>query len=220
MAVAGLLIANLVPFVGVVSFGWTLHSLLVIYWLESGVLGAAYVAKIRRAEGADNPETLPDWEFSGFGRSKAQSLDEFVGMPNREIASHFVRFYAVFWLFHGVVVLYGFPAENPSMEVASIHVVAVAAVGFTISHALSYRINYLGMHEYEHNGPVTVMSEPLHRVVVLHITILLAGIPIELAGSPIGGVALLVGLKLYFDFEAHRREHERAQRSTPASSTG
>ncbi|MCU4739912.1 DUF6498-containing protein [Natronoglomus mannanivorans] len=218
MAVVGLVLANLVPLVGVVGFGWTLHSILVIYWLESGVLGAAYVAKIRRAEGEDDPDELPEWEFSGFGESETKSLADLVGTSNRRIVSQFVRYYLVFWLFHGVFVLYGLPNEYPSLEVASPSVVAVAAVGFTVSHAVSYRINYLGAREYERNGPVALMGEPLHRSFVLHVTIVFAGIPIELAGSPAGAVGLLVVLKTYFDLEAHRREHERAQRPPSTSS--
>ena len=217
-AAGGLVLANLVPLVGVVGFGWTLHSILVIYWLESGVLGAAYVAKIRRAEGEDDPETLPDWEFSGFGDTNARSFDDLVGKPNQEIASQFVRFYAVFWLLHGAIVLFGLPSEYPDMAVASPTVVATAAVGFVVSHAVSYHVNYLGRREYEHNGPVTLLSEPFHRVIVLHVTIVFVGIPIELAGAPAGSVVLLVALKTYFDLEAHRREHERAQRPSPTSS--
>lgn len=218
-AIAGLVLANLVPLIGVVRFGWTLHSVLVIYWLESGVIGAAYVAKIRRAEGEDDPDALPEWEFSRFGEAEERSIAELVGEPNRTILSYFIQFYVVFWVFHGAVVLYGLPDEYPSMEPASPRVVAVAAVGLTVSHAISYRVNYLGEQEYRHNGPVTLLSEPLHRTIVLHVAIVLAGIPIELAGSPAGAVALLVALKTYFDLEAHRREHERAQRRSSATSS-
>ena len=44
-AASGLVIADAVPLVGVVAFGWDLHSLLVVYWLESTVIGLETVAK-------------------------------------------------------------------------------------------------------------------------------------------------------------------------------
>lgn len=51
MAAAMLVLANAVPLVGVVGFGWDLYSLLVVYWLESAAVGVAFVAKIWRADG-------------------------------------------------------------------------------------------------------------------------------------------------------------------------
>ena len=215
VAAAGLVLANLVPLFGIVAFGWTLHSLLVVYWLESGVVGAAYVAKIRRAEGEDDPEELPSWELNG------RSADSFVGTSNGRIATFFLGHYGVFWAFHGLFVLYGFPDEFPGLEPASPRVVAVAAVSLAGYHAVSYWLNYLGQREYERNGPVTLMVEPYSRVFVLHVTIVLGAIPIQLFGAPAGALVVMVLVKTYFDLEAHRREHERARRrSLPSSASG
>lgn len=73
-AVAGLLLANLVPLVGVLGFGWNLHSLLVIYWLESGVVGTAYVAKILRAGGDD--ATADERDHGGEDPAPVSLTDE------------------------------------------------------------------------------------------------------------------------------------------------
>ncbi|ELY52714.1 hypothetical protein DV706_12215 [Natronorubrum bangense] len=219
IAAAGVVVANLVSLVGVVFFGWTLHSLLVIYWLESGVLGMAYVAKIRRAEGTDDPDELPAWEISSVGDTAPRTLESFVGKPNRAIARYFGTYFGAFWLFHGVFVLYGLPSEFPDMATASPSAVVVAAVPLAIYHVLSYRLNYLGAREFERNGPVTLMVDPLERIVVLHVTIVLGSIPLEWFGAPTGAVAVMVLVKTSFDLEAHRREHERARQRTATAST-
>jgi hypothetical protein len=38
-AAIALLVANTIPLAGVVCFGWDLTTILVIYWLENGVVG-------------------------------------------------------------------------------------------------------------------------------------------------------------------------------------
>jgi hypothetical protein len=57
VTIVGLLVANVVPPVGVVSYGWRIYSLLVIYWVESGVVGLVIVGKIKRTVGPRTPKT-------------------------------------------------------------------------------------------------------------------------------------------------------------------
>ena len=39
VAIALLIVANLVPLVGVLCFGWDLTTLVALYWAENGVVG-------------------------------------------------------------------------------------------------------------------------------------------------------------------------------------
>ena len=54
-----LLLANLIPLVGVLFFDWSLLTILVLYWLENGIVGFWNVPKIIMAQGSIMP-TLPD----------------------------------------------------------------------------------------------------------------------------------------------------------------
>jgi Family of unknown function (DUF6498) len=54
-----LLLANLIPLVGVLFFGWSLLTILVLYWLENGIVGIWNVPKIILAQGSLLPR-LPD----------------------------------------------------------------------------------------------------------------------------------------------------------------
>lgn len=211
-AVVGLVVANLVPLVGVVGFGWDLHSLLVVYWLESAVIGTAYVAKIRRAEGEDDPEELPGIKLND------KPLDSFVGKSNGKIASYFFLHYGGFWVGHGVFVFI-FPFVFSGMEMASPTVVGVAFVGLAAYHAVSYRVNYVGQFEYERNGPVTLMIEPYRRVLVLHVTILLGAFAIAEIGAPVAALVVMVLVKTLLDLRGHWNEHDRARRRPRSSPT-
>ena len=54
-----LVVANVIPIVGVLFFGWSLITILVLYWLENGIVGFWNIPKIALAQGPFIPR-LPD----------------------------------------------------------------------------------------------------------------------------------------------------------------
>ena len=50
-AVIALLFANAIPLLGVLFFGWNVWTILIVYWLENGIVGAFNIAKMWKAEG-------------------------------------------------------------------------------------------------------------------------------------------------------------------------
>lgn len=54
-----LVAANLIPLVGVLFFGWSLWTILVLYWVENGIVGFWNVPKILLAQGAVLPTVVP-----------------------------------------------------------------------------------------------------------------------------------------------------------------
>jgi len=209
---AGLVLANLVPLGGVLVLGWDLHSLLVVYWLESGVVGGAFAAKIRRAEGETDPATLPSIRLND--RSPAS----FVGAPNRQVLGFFLEHYGAFWLVHGLFVML-FPFMFSPFDFASPSAVGIAFVGLLAYHFVSYRVNFLGDREYEHAGPAALMIEPYRRVLVLHVTIVVGAFVVASVGAPVGALAVMVLAKTLLDLRGHWREHDRARERVPSPST-
>ena len=70
-AVAALVGANLLPLAGVVWWDWSVFEVLLLYWLESGVVGALNVPKILLAGGDDDGPTstadaIVDWQAEEF----------------------------------------------------------------------------------------------------------------------------------------------------------
>ncbi|MFC6954385.1 DUF6498-containing protein [Halorubellus litoreus] len=214
LAVVGLLAGNAIPLVGVAFFGWGVPALMLVYWLESAVVGVGSVAKILRAAGEDDPAELPEMSFND------RSVASFVGRSKRSVAGFFVQHYGVFWLVHGVFVLTVFRGFAPLVDGEWASVV-IPTVGFVGYHALSYRLNFVGYGEFERSGPVTLMVEPYRRVLVLHLTIVLGAFAVGGVGAPVGAVAVMVLVKTVLDLRGHWRAHDRAnRRSSSTTATG
>lgn len=214
LAVAGLVAVNAVPLVGVLVFGWSLHALLIIYWLESGVIGALNLPKILLAAGSEVPgnfsATINGRQIDLSGPAEPRT-GLHVYPTNVPIAGFFLLHYGVFWIVHGVFVLL-FPAFAPGAGVGgfSVATVLLGVAGMVVSHAGSFLTNFVGREEYRATSPGTQMKEPYRRVVVLHLTIIFGAFGVSMLGVPLVALVLLVGLKTVADLHAHLREHGRA----------
>ena len=76
---AALLIANVIPLIGVLFFGWSLLTILVIYWLENGIVGLWNLPRIALARGTTPPlgvlPELPDSAADAATRSPAAATE-------------------------------------------------------------------------------------------------------------------------------------------------
>ena len=93
-AVVALILANAIPLLGVLFLGWNVWLLLIVYWLENGIVGAFNVLKILRAEGLADPTATV--RIGGRPGSMAGRTG---------VAGFFLIHYGLFWLVHGVFVL-------------------------------------------------------------------------------------------------------------------
>lgn len=212
-----LLIAfNLVPLVGVLLWDWNVATLLVLYWVENGIVGILNVPTILLARGPS--EVLASGALPAGARLAAVPF--------------FLVHYGLFWLVHGVFVFAlpqfigfggggGFPVIDAAPGVgwpvggATAHAgagpdmgaVTLGAVGLAISHGASFVMNFLGRREYLRVSAGAQMFAPYRRVVVLHVTIVIGAFMSLMFGSPVGAIVVLVLLKTGIDLALHRREH-------------
>lgn len=201
VALAALVGGNLVPLVGVLFLGWNLLTILVLYWLENGIVGAFNALKMLMARG-DPP---------GIG-----SLAGRLGMT-----AFFGVHYGIFWTVHGVFVWTALPMFlgmgaidagdaffGPAVSNAPDRAaVFLGAIALGLSHGASFLFNYLGRGEYLRTSAARQMFSPYGRVVVLHLTILGGGIVGAALGSSLGILLILVLLKTALDAGFHLREH-------------
>ena len=226
-AVVALIVANAIPLFGALFLGWNVWMILIVYWLENGIVGVFNLLKILRAEG--NADPTSNWRMNG---------KPMAAVGRAGIASFFVLHYGLFWLVHGVFVLtmplFAGMASEPSLPHLLIEVdgqfvdgvfqpvaapgaemtagfqvgaVVFAVIALAISHGLSYWFNYLGRREYRRASPAGQMFAPYGRLVVLHITIILGGMAIAVTGAPAATLAILVVLKTVMDIGCHLAEH-------------
>jgi hypothetical protein len=228
-AIVALVVANAIPLFGAVFLGWNVWMILIVYWLENGVVGFFNVLKILRAEGGADSSSA--WRMAG----KPMAIT-----GRSAIAGFFLIHYGMFWFVHGVFVLTmplfaglgaelpgvgaGFPGEGQFVDGGfqpefgsgasmatgfDLGGVVLAVVALAISHGLSFWFNYLGRGEYKRASAVGQMFAPYGRLVVLHITIIVGGLAIALTGAPAAAVAILVVLKTLMDIGFHIAEHRK-----------
>jgi hypothetical protein len=204
-----LVIANAIPLAGVLFFGWSLWTLLVLYWVENGVVGAWNVPRILLAGGATSAAIMR--------------------LP---VAVFFVFHYGLFWFVHGTFVFL-LPAFFGGGIIAT-HVpqtdpfgmlivgdaptaggfgeivwssVAIGAIALVLSHGASFFLNYLGRGEYLRTTALAQMGAVYGRVVVLHLTILFGAFAIVFLGAPVLLLVVMVVAKTLFDLGLHLRQH-------------
>ena len=213
-----LVLVNAVPLVGVLLFDWRLFDLMLLYWLENGVIGAFTLAKILTSRAAAQAEPSPGVPSGMMGKAF--------------VAAFFAVHYGMFWGVHGVFVFalfrgsfggglvgafggpslpFGGPGFGPPGLVdaggAVAGTVALALVSLVVSHGVSFFTNYLGRGEDRMLTPTELMRQPYARVMVLHMSIIGGGIVVMMLGTPVAALLLLVALKTGIDLSAHRREH-------------
>ncbi|MDQ3447952.1 MAG: DUF6498-containing protein [Chloroflexota bacterium] len=222
LAVVMLVASNAIPIVGVLFLGWDILTLLVLYWIESGVIGLINVLKMARAEGPHDLRPGTSLTFSGPPGCAPTAAKAFM-IP------FFIFHYGVFWVVHGVFVflLPLFAGLLPVMAVdgrlpqgasvpplsgaaISIEGILLAAGALTISHAVSYYLNFIRRGEYRRVSVISQMARPYGRVVILHLTIILGAVLVATLGQPIALLVLLVGLKTALDLALHVRSHRSA----------
>ncbi len=220
-AVVTLVVANAIPLIGVLFFGWSVWTILIIYWLENGVVGFFNVLKMLKAEGGEDPATTQPARTVG---TTAWRINSRAGRSMAKVAlvPFFIVHYGLFWLVHGVFVLTlplfanigqavvddsGFGVPTLKTPSPSLDGIAFAVVVLFISHGTSYLLNYVRGGEYRTATPIALMFAPYGRLVILHVTIIFGAVAISFTGAPVIAVAILVLLKTVMDLGFHLRQH-------------
>lgn len=202
-ALVALIVANLIPLAGVLFLGWSVWQILIIYWLENGIVGAFNVLKMLKAEGTDEASAT----VTINGRRPT-------GDAKSSLIPFFCIHYGIFWTVHGVFVLtlpvFGSIATGGESSLGTTPdplVLGSAVIALLISHGVSYRFNFIGGGEYKRVSAAGQMFKPYGRLVALHLTIIFGAIAISITGAAIVALAILVLLKLALDIGLHLAEH-------------
>ena len=193
---------NLIPLVGVLFWGWNVATLLVLYWVENGIVGILNVPKMLLARGPASPS---EGELRINGRVSTSSAGMVV---------FFLIHYGIFWFVHGIFVWtlptfasFGGVSGVSGSRGPDLSAVAWGALGLAISHGASFVMNFLGRKEYLRVSPGSQMFAPYGRLLILHMAIILGAFVSILIGSPVGALAVLVILKTIVDLSLHLRAH-------------
>ena len=195
VSLALLVAANLLPLAGVLLWDWNVSFILLLFWFENVIIGLFGIARIIVSANTEN-------SFEGLF-----------------LPVFFLIHYGGFMFGHFMVLLYlyshsltdGGGAVDPSDYYLIIfaNFSWVALVALFISHGWSFAENFMGNLEHERISPVQAMALPYRRMMITHVALIAGGFFVIESGQPLGGLVLLILLKIALDIIFHRREHQR-----------
>jgi hypothetical protein len=193
-----LILANLVPILGIIFFGWSLLSILALYWTESVIIGFFNVLKMLSCKSLISK------------KQKIENSHKYADYSKLFLIPFFIVHYGLFTIVHGVFILVismissGTGSFNLFLLFSS---VPLASLSLFISHGISFFQNYIGKKEYENVSIVQLLFAPYKRVVIMHLVILLGMFVILITGAPVYVAILFVALKIFVDILTHNKEH-------------
>ena len=188
-----LVLANLIPLVGVFAWGWSVFDVVLVYWLENLVIGVLNGVKIlcltNEKDGVFQIEKL---FFTPF----------------------FLVHYGIFSFVHGKFV-FSLLGEGERMshipQLIASGGLGMAFASLVVSHVFSFFTNFIGGGEYRRNEVSKQMFAPYGRVAVLHIAILFGAFVIQVMNTPLFLLVLLIGGKIALDLKLHYRSHRQKE---------
>ena len=206
-SVAVLIAANLLPLYGAVYWGWDLYTLMLLYWMETAVIGIFAIIQIAIAAPLMSVVLVPFFMFH-FGAFMAGHLFFLTVLFGRGPASRFSEIPHTLW--------------DLLMERG----LWIALLALFLSHAVSFVLNILQPAWWtRHTGmepappasePQQVMGAAYGRVVVMHVTIIFGAMLIGVFGTKVAALVLLIALKTAADLAAHVRKNFRQGNPTTA----
>jgi len=199
---AALLWANAPVVVGVAFFGWRLHEVMYLYWLDCMVLGLFTFLRVLLCEPVRPRATTPD-------------------------AVIFLVAYTGVLLFFEMFIRKFFPPPGVDKFHADLETVMAALfseqgvfLGFLVmlgSHGAAF-VAYLMAWKFRVRTTKDVTGEAATRTTVLMMYLLVGGFANQVLGSPLIAVLLFVAVKVYYDLERYRDEGRRRGATVKSSS--
>jgi hypothetical protein len=221
LSAISLVLANLVV-AGIVLFEqWGYYAVLLVYWLESMVIG--FYALGRLAVACWFGEPLGRWIGMANAGSRVM-LSVFAG-------AFFIVKFGGFALGMGflVALVPGYLAEATGTGDIKVVTDALGSVGpgvataaalLFVSHGISFFVNFVGRDEYKHRNIVVILFEPYLRMVLV-LVVLVAGVLgaafLPALSHATGFAVAVILLKTVVDLVSHAIDHRRRASGEPAA---
>lgn len=186
-----LIAVNMLPLVLVFAGLWDLQRVMLLYWLENGVIGIYNVLRILSAR-------------------------QTFFLVRLFIALFFTAHYGMFFLGHGVFLMGMLKLPVDMNNIISLWTSLPSGIGpmlllLFVSHGYSTAWHYFHEGESQTANTGQLMMRPYGRVVILHITILGAGFAALALNEPRTLLVGLILLKTILDVVLHVRSHARQE---------
>ena len=188
-----LVLANLVPVAGAIYLDWDLSSILLIYWVESAVIGLFNFFKILVIGGL---------------------AALFTGLF---FIAHFGAFMAVLLMFLNHLFIAGVDSST-SISIETLFLLVFqfwpAVVALFISHGISFMQNFLGHKEFLERSVAQQMHEPYQRIIFMQLVIIIGAWLTSMLGDSTIVLLLIITAKIVVDIRSHVRERSTKQQTS------
>lgn len=187
------LLVNAVPLYGVKYLGWSVGTVLILYWLENLLIAAFTCARIAlhraltRKRGHWRPGVL-----GGEVDNRAVLLDDYAG------------FAILFTLAHGLFLgafIFVIGPDSPSLQVSA-HQFFQGAWQILVVLSADFVADALQIRSRSFAWIVAYAQQRRGRVVIMHLTIIFGIWAIAASQSPLSMLYVLIGLKTLWDLTA------------------
>jgi len=197
-----LILANLVPIIGIIFLNWNLFSTLIFYWSESVIIGLFNLIKIIKV-----PVSIIEIENKEIGTN---TVKQKVGKTF--FCIFFIIHYGIFMLVHlmFIVLLFGskYSINHITDIIPIIKEIGLAVLFLLLSHGISYYHHFIKRKEYQNKNMMSLMIAPYKRIIVMHLTLIFGAFIVVLTNFPKIVIILFILIKTIVDLKAHNKEHE------------
>lgn len=190
-----LVAANLLPLAGVFLWDWDVFLLLLLFWCENVIIGLFGIARLVVAASND---TLKEGLFLPLF-----FLVHYGGF----MFGHFMVLFGMYSSHLEELGTHAQPEDYYRLVLDSLNWVAV--LGLFVSHGWSFIENFMGRNEHERLSAMQAMGLPYKRMMITHVALIAGGFFLIESGQPVGGLVILLLLKIALDVTFHRREHKQ-----------
>lgn len=178
-----ILLLNLIPVAGVLWLGWSAGQILILYWIENIIIGAASLVRILTARGVADPTRKTVAATASIG-----------------LGCFFTIHYGLFTLGHGVFTLIlaanlmggAGPLRDGVLFDTGFHWAVLAAAVLQVI-ILIREWWWSGL--WRRSTPSVEMSRPYGRIIVLHVTVLAYAWWLGETAAPVSAVLILCVMK-------------------------
>ncbi|MGD8961319.1 MAG: DUF6498-containing protein [Desulfobacterales bacterium] len=213
LSIIALMVANLVPLIGVVFLGWDAAAIVLLYWIENLIVGFFNILRMLLVKVESRSRLFQKLfmisffcvHFGGFCAVHGFFLLVFfkIGSPDKVMAQSGAWMGPLIFLqlLYGVVMQL-WHGRPPGLE--------WPAVGLFVSHGVSFIKNFINGQQYLSQKMKDIMIRPYKRIMLMHVAIILGGVLIMKLGSPVALLCVLILLKIGLDIWLHVKSYRLA----------
>lgn len=202
-----IILVNIYPIAGVILFQWDYFYIVLLYIIETVIIGLYNVAKMIKAQGSGHKQTGAAASLNNLGNSTSNSNP---GCIKLFLIPFFLVHYNLFVIVQAVfVIVISVEVDNRDVMLSQFTSLAflLSILILFLSHGYSFYKNYIKKGEYLQVTAPDLMLQPYKRIVIQQVTVIFGTFLILATNASVFFLVLLIILKTIFDIRAHLKVH-------------